>query len=371
LSSASGSSPRREPHLATPWLSAAFNRGHIYRDRVSAPALSTVAFYASRYPHSDRAVWEERLIAGEILRNGQRLRADGPLVAGDRLAWHRPPWQEAAVPVLQKHAIVFDDGDLLVLNKPSGLPVLPAGGFLEHTLLAQLEGWLAAGVITANSDNAGSPRPVHRLGRFTSGLLVCARSSASRAWLSALLRDSSRHLGVGVPASPSAPLRCHKRYRALTQPLPADWAIAETRELTTPIGLRSHPRLGRIWCAVPPDESAALPSRSDLTLLERRPGSCLVAVAIATGRPHQIRIHTAALGAPLLGDPLYRPGGTAHPEALPGDGGYQLHAHRLSLTGPDGRRLELEAPLPPLLERGACGGVSADQAFSKASRREK
>ena len=320
------------------WLPAAFNQGHVYRDRIREPAASAIAFYAERYPHSEVAVWEQRLAAGEIACNGQQLRADGPLAPGDRLAWHRPPWQEAAVPVLPQRAIVFDDGDLLALNKPSGLPVLPAGGFLQHTLLAQLEGWLAAGVIATP---AGPPRPVHRLGRFTSGLLVCARSPASRAWLSALLRDGS------------GSERCHKLYRALTQPLPANWAIGEARELTTPIGLRPHPRLGRIWCAAGPHDPGALPSRSTLTLLERRPGCCLVAVAIATGRPHQIRIHTAALGAPLLGDPLYRPGGQADPEALPGDGGYQLHAHRLRLTDPDGRRLELEAPLPARLEVGA------------------
>ena len=330
------------------WLPAAFNQGHVYRDRIREPVASTIAFYAERYPHSAVEVWEERLAAGEIVLNGQRLRADGPLAQGDRLAWHRPPWQETAVPVLPERAIVFDDGDLLVLNKPSGLPVLPAGGFLQHTLLAQLEGWLVAGVIAAGSGASsvavtaplatGCPRPVHRLGRFTSGLLVCARSPASRAWLSALLRDGS------------GSERCHKLYRALTQPLPADWAIGETRQLTTPIGLGPHPRLGWIWCAASAEDPAALSSRSALTLLERRQGSCLVAVAIATGRPHQIRIHTAALGAPLLGDPLYRAGGDAHPAALPGDGGYHLHAHQLGLTGPDGRRLELEAPLPPSLE---------------------
>ena len=67
-------------------------------------------------------------------------------------------------------------------------------------------------------------------------------------------------------------------------------------------------------------------------------------VAIASGRPHQIRIHAAAAGAPLQGDPLYLPGGEARAEALPGDGGYALQAWRLELTRPDGGRLHLEAP---------------------------
>ena len=129
------------PAAGEGWLAAAFNRGHAYRDQADQPAASISAFYAARYRHSDQAVWCERLAAGEIHCNGQPLRADAPLAAGDRLVWHRPPWQEDAVPVLSERSIVFDDGDLLVLNKPSGLPVLPAGGLLEHTLLAQLQPW--------------------------------------------------------------------------------------------------------------------------------------------------------------------------------------------------------------------------------------
>lgn len=368
MSSAPGSAPD--------WLPAAFNGGHTYRDRVSQPVASTVGFYASHYPHSERAVWEQRLIAGEILRNGQRLRADGPLAPGDRLAWHRPPWQEAAVPVLQEHAIVFDDGDLLVLNKPSGLPVLPAGGFLEHTLLRQLEGWLAAGWL---DPAAGLPRPVHRLGRFTSGLLVCARRPASRAWLSALLRDSTTpgagadHPGA-APALPASARGCFKLYRALLRPpqpgsvllalaQPGAPLVAATASaagaagvaeapglwLETPIGRRSHARLGLIWAAAEPTDPAALPARSAVRLIARRPKGWLVAVTIASGRPHQIRIHAAAAGAPLLGDPLYDPGGVPRGDALPGDGGYRLHAHRLELQHPAGHRLAVEAPLPPEL----------------------
>jgi len=321
------------------WLPAAFNQGHTYRDRVDRPAASIAGFYAERYRHSDQAVWKERLAAGEIWCNGQQLRADAVLAAGDRLVWHRPPWEEAAVPVLSERAIVFDDGDLLVLNKPSGLPVLPAGGFLAHTLLAQLERlWPGA-------------RPVHRLGRFTSGLLVCARQPATRAWLSALLRDSTGG-GAGVPAD-----RCRKLYRALTAPLPPDWSVAESRPLTTAIGRRPHPLLGQIWCAVAADEPGALAASSQLTLLERRSEACMVEVAIASGRPHQIRIHTAAMGAPLLGDPLYLPGGRACLKVVPGAGGYHLHAHRLRLLMAAGEPLALEAPLPPCLN--AMDGAAA------------
>lgn len=315
--------------MSKDWLPAALNGGHRYRDRVQAAAASTVGYYAERYVHSDPSVWRERLAAGEIWCNGQQLRADAALAAGDQLLWHRPPWEEAAVPVLSQHSVVFDDGDLLVLNKPSGLPVLPAGGFLEHTLLMQLRSW------------APKARPVHRLGRFTSGVLVCARQRSTRASLSARLRESTADVTVRRG--------CLKVYRALTEPMPADWGLGETRPIETPIGLRPHPLLGQLWCAALAGDACALASRSALTLLERQPGRCLVEVEIATGRPHQIRIHTAAIGSPLLGDPLYLPGGEARAEVLPGAGGYQLHAHRLSLE-PEG--LCLEAPLPSGLLEG-------------------
>ncbi len=324
------------------WLPAALNQGWIYRDRVrpadlaAAPGdgpLLVSAFYAARYRHSDASVWRERLAAGEIRRNGQELLADGALAAGEELAWHRPPWREAAVPA--SWPLLFDDGDLHVIDKPSGLPVLPAGGYLEHTLLRLLER-------RHGDDPAGIPRPVHRLGRFTSGLLVCARRPATRAWLSARLRESTAADPDG--AGPAEAQRCRKIYRALVVPGVLALAAGESLPLDTPIGRRAHPQLGQIWCAADGSEPGDRPARSSLTLLERGVRADLVQVAIASGRPHQIRIHCAAVGAPLLGDPLYGPGGLARAAALPGDGGYRLQAWRLELEHPGGGRLELEVP---------------------------
>ncbi|MFN9386399.1 MAG: RNA pseudouridine synthase, partial [Cyanobacteriota bacterium] len=121
------------------WQPAALNGGWIYRDRIERAAEGQLVsdFYAKRYPHSSRKTWQRRLEGGEIWRHDLPLLADAVLTRGDRLAWHRPPWQEAAVPATWE--CLCDDGDLLALNKPSGLPVMPAGGFLEHTLLRLLE----------------------------------------------------------------------------------------------------------------------------------------------------------------------------------------------------------------------------------------
>jgi len=295
--------------------------------------MAVGAYYASRHRHSDRATWLGRLAAGEIERNGQTLRTDGPLAAGDRLAWQRPPWQEGAVPAAW--AVVFDDGDLLVIDKPSGLPVLPAGGWLEHTLLRLLER-------RHGDDPAGVPRPVHRLGRFTSGVLVCARRPATRAWWSERLREST-----AADAGPGE--GCRKIYAALTAPGALPLELGEPFTVTAPVGRRPHPLLGQVWCSAADGDGSALSAHSVVTLLERRRDGDRVEVEIRTGRPHQIRIHLAHLGAPLLGDPLYLPGGDARADAVPGEGGYRLHAQRIVVEGPGGGRVALEAPLPPEL----------------------
>ena len=129
--------------------------------------------------------------------------------------------------------------------------------------------------------------------------------------------------------------------------MPQELEPGQPLAITTPIGRRPHPLLGSIWAAAAPGDPQALAAASCLTLLARRAEACLVEVEISSGRPHQIRIHTAAIGAPLLGDPLYRADGSCSATALPGDGGYQLHAQRLRLRLPHQSSLELVAP-PPL-----------------------
>jgi 23S rRNA pseudouridine1911/1915/1917 synthase len=292
------------------------NDGFEYRERLGREAHSStvLAWLALRHRHSSEAVWRARIAAGEVSLDGVTASAGGALRAGQCLAWRRPPWAEPVVPL--GFAILFRDDALLAVAKPRGLPSVPNGGFLEHTLLFLVRRHACPDAV-----------PMHRLGRGTSGLLLLARTEAARRAVAAEWRAG----------------RVDKEYRALVSGVPASEAFS----VETPIGLVPHARLGRVHAAAP----GGKPALSHVRVLGVRGDQALVAVTIPTGRPHQIRIHLAAAGHPLVGDPLYVAGGVPGPDpGLPGDGGYRLHAHRLALAHPaTGRRLELECAPPPEL----------------------
>ena len=288
------------------WREAALNQGWTYRDRVPAEAAgsSLIDWLAQLYRHPDAEMWRQRITAGELDCNGLRLVADRQLQGGEILCWRRPPWREEAIP--DQWQTIHDDGDLLVINKPSGLPVMPGGGFLRHTLTALLE--------------PTGARPVHRLGRFTSGLQVCARTPQTRAFWSKQFRPAGG---------------CRKVYQAWSQRVPG-LELGQCLTVTSDVVERPHPLLDWIWGPEPLDDAPIrkrLSAHSELELLERTAEGDRLQVTITTGRPHQIRIHLAQLGSPLLGDPLYLRNREVSATATPGDGGYRLHAWRLEAEG--------------------------------------
>ncbi|MEM7063950.1 MAG: RluA family pseudouridine synthase [Cyanobacteria bacterium P01_B01_bin.77] len=291
-----------------------FNDGWVYCDRITAKSLQKVVktgpasvldYYTHHYRHSDRSTWRQRIESGQIVVNDLPVSPDTPLIPGQRLSYHRPPWQEPSVPL--ELVTLYEDNVLLVVNKPSGLPVLPGGRFLQHTLLWQLR------------QRCPTAAPIHRLGRGTSGLVLIAKTKTARAALSRQMRQ--RQLG--------------KTYRTLVGPseLPDQFTI------TQPIGKIPYPQLGHIYGATPGGADA----QSNCSVLQRRADATLLEVTILTGRPHQIRIHLAAMGYPLLGDPLYVAGGQLHLDgtAIPSDCGYWLHAQRLAFVHPAGKPMIL------------------------------
>ena len=251
------------------------NNGWTYTNQIekSDVGQTVLQYYTARYRHSTAVQWQERIESDQILLNEKPTTADTLLRAGQQLAYHRPPWEEPEVPLSFK--IIHEDADLLIINKPSGLPVLPGGGFLQHTLLYQLQKLYPQ----------NTPIPIHRLGRGTSGLMLLARSKLAKSSLSEQMRNHE----------------ITKVYIAKAQGIiTEDELIIRDR-----IGKIPHPILGYIYGATVTGKYA----RSDCQVLQRNHNNTIVKVTILTGRPHQIRIHLAAAGYPLVGDPLYDIGG--------------------------------------------------------------
>ena len=297
------------------------NRGYAYTTIIGGKhrGQTLLSHLASLYPHSTPQAWQQKLNNGEVTLNGTTATGGESVTSGQTLVWNRPAWTEPDSP--QHFEGLFDDPHLLAGNKPSGLPTLPGGGFMENTLLRLVQ------------KQFPSANPVHRLGRGTSGIVLFAKTPQAAAHLCA---------NWNTP-------KVQKIYRALAQNI----AEHDAYEILTPIGLVPHPRLGQVWAAKPDGK----PSKSLAKVIARRAsntagtktGTTTFEVSLHSGRPHQIRIHLASIGHPLVGDPLY--GLTGQPlenlPGLPGDGGYFLHAQFLKFHHPTtGEQINLEAALP-------------------------
>jgi 23S rRNA pseudouridine1911/1915/1917 synthase len=295
------------------------NRGWSYREQVGAEAAGTtvLSYLTLTRLHSTEAEWAQRIERGEVEVEGARVRSNVTLHAGQTVVWNRPPWDEGPVPA--HFDVIHEDEAIVVVNKPSGLPTVPAGGFLQHTLLALVR------------ERYPKANPLHRLGRYTSGLVMFARtrdaaSRLARAWREHAVGKTYRALGLGVTR-------------------------AEMLVIDVPIGRVPHPLLGTIEAAC----QGGKPSHSVAVMLEQRHDRTLFRVEITTGRSHQIRIHMAYAGHPLVGDPVYETGGGLKPHpGLPGDGGYLLHAERLRFEHPQtGQWMTVTATPPPELQTHA------------------
>ena len=290
------------------------NQGHVYRARVGShdAGRTVLDFHVGRYKHSDEAAWRESIAMGRVLVNGRVAAADEALQAGDRLEFHRPPWEEPDAPV--SFEVAFEDADVLVVVKPAGLQVLPAGPFKERTLLE---------IVRASDPSRAAAAPAHRLGRGTSGLIAFGKTLDGRAALSRQLRD----------------LTMTKTYLAWVE----GGRLPHSFEARQPIGRIAHGPL-QIHAAAERGKQSLTrvrvlrraPAAGDPGPTSAAPERALVAAQPITGRPDQIRIHLAAAGAPIVGDPLFGAGGTPKSRVPPGTGGYLLHAASLSFALPAG-----------------------------------
>jgi len=269
--------------------------------------------------HVQRLIGEGRLLAGD-----RPLKANAIVVGGTVLTLEVPP-AVAAEPTPQPEiplAVVYEDDDMLIVDKPAGLVVHPSAGHDSGTLVNAL---LGRGGPDAFGGIAGVKRPgiVHRLDRATSGLLMVARNDVAQASLMAQLKAR----------------RVKKTYLALVQGTVA----APVGRIEAPIG--RDPK-HRTRMAVVTDGRA---STTGYRVRERFAGWTLLELDLITGRTHQIRVHLDAIGHPVAGDPLY---GTGTSRRGPGGlGRLFLHAWKLELSAPSsGRLIRAESPLPPELE---------------------
>ena len=280
---------------------ALLNGGFEYRKRLRAEAdgLTTIDYLARYYSRFTQEEWLDRIESGRVLLDGIRSNRDTILRPGQILSWVRQPWKEPEVP--RSFAILYRDKYLLGVAKPGGLPTVPGGGaFMENTLLSLIRRHFPAA------------SPLHRLGRGTSGIVLFsltpeAASKISQAWYCGQVLKVYRALASGCPA-------------------------ADEFEVHVPIGPVPHQILKTVHAAC----ATGKPAHSHINVLERRDDCSLVQIRITTGRPHQIRIHLAASGHPLVGDPLYISGGVPaeNSQAVPGDLGYHLHSALLGFPHP-------------------------------------
>jgi 23S rRNA pseudouridine1911/1915/1917 synthase len=268
----------------------------------------------------------QRLIAdGRLTSDGQRVRARDAVRAGWHLELDVPDAQPGD---LQPEAIpldiVYQDDDVIVIDKPAGLVTHPSPGHSSGTLANAL---LALGLGPGGFGTiAGVQRPgiVHRLDRDTSGLLMVARNDAAQASLQAQLKAR----------------RIRKTYLGLVGGV----VEAQLGRIEKPIG--RDPR-NRLRMAVTPDGRGSV---TGYRVRERFDRWTLLELDLVTGRTHQIRVHLASIGHAVAGDRVYA-GGTIRrgPEGLDR---LFLHAWKLELVSPgSGRLVRCEAPLPDELER--------------------
>eukprot|EP01133_Synstelium_polycarpum_P016820 gene16820-20002_t len=232
-----------------------------------------LAFLVARYPQISAAQWRDRMARGEVVDGeGAVLGPDSAYRRGMRIFYYRELERETPIPF--QEAILFQDEHLVVVDKPHFLPMTPGGRFVQETLLTRLKKSLDCAELT----------PIHRLDRETAGVVIFSRQVASRgAYQSLFQRREVR-----------------KTYEALAP------ALAE-RDF--PFTYRSRMVEGAQFFLMREEEGEPN-SETVIDVIERRGELNLYRLQPHTGRKHQLRVHLAALGIPIVNDAFY-------PVALP------------------------------------------------------
>ena len=286
------------------------------RLKVDAPGQRADQFLAAALPQLTRSAAQKLLEEGAVTLNGQPVKKNYKTAPGDELVVVLP--DPAPVDILPQDIpldVVYEDEDVIAVNKPVGLVVHPAAGHPDGTLVNAL--LYHCGNSLSGINGALRPGIVHRIDRDTSGLIIAAKSDAAHLALAAQLQDHS----------------LYREYEAVCV------GNLKQDQGTVNAPIARHPT-DRKKMAV--NFLQGREAVTHWTVLERFSGYTHIQCRLETGRTHQIRVHMAHTGHPLLGDVVY---GSKKP--WPGLAGQCLHARRLSFVHPrTGERLTLECPLP-------------------------
>ncbi|MDM7998793.1 MAG: RluA family pseudouridine synthase [Dehalococcoidia bacterium] len=288
-----------------------------------------VDLFISQHQEGLSRSFVRRLIEeGHVLVNGEAVKASRKVKVGDVVQVDLPPPQPSPVLVPEDMPldIIYEDADILVVNKPAGLTVYPAPGHPHHTLMNAI---LAHCPQLASIESSVRPGVVHRLDKDTSGVMVVAKNKAAQLYLSSQMKGH----------------RVLKRYVVLVKglPSPAQGAIE------APIG--RHPRDRKRMAVI----EGGRPSRTLYRVTRRFKGYSEVEATLETGRTHQIRVHFSHKGWPVVGDTVYG-------VRVPWLGRQFVHARTLGLRLPgSGKYVEFSAELPADLQ-AALETVSSVQA---------
>ena len=284
---------------------------------VQVPGQRADQFLAQSLDNLTRSAAQKLLEGGHVLREGKALKKNDRLNLGDELAVLIP--DPAPVEILPQDIsldIVYEDGDVIVVNKPVGMVVHPAPGHPDGTLVNALMHHCGASLSGIN----GELRPgiVHRIDRDTSGLIIAAKNDAAHLALAQQLQDHS----------------LYREYETVV--------IGGMKEDqgTVDLPIARHPTDRKKMAVNHYNGRRAV---THWRVLNRYRGYTHLQCRLETGRTHQIRVHLAQTGHPVLGDPVYGGLRKGFPELV----GQCLHARRLSFVHPStGERLTLECPLP-------------------------
>ena len=279
------------------------------------------AFLARRAENLSRSAAQKLIEEGQVQRNGKPGKKNDKLNPGDEIEFTIPePKEVDIVPTEMQLDIAYEDEDVIVINKPKGLVVHPAAGHQDDTLVNGLLFNLGDNLSGIN----GELRPgiVHRIDKDTSGLLAVAKNDYAHNMLSSQLKDHTMH----------------RVYELIV----CGNLKEDSGTVDAPIG--RHPTDRKKMCVIQRNSKEAV---THWEVVRRYRGYTHVRCKLETGRTHQIRVHMAHIGHPILGDTVY---GHKKPEL--GQDSQCLHAGTLCFKHPrDGRPVMVFAPLPEYFKK--------------------